>query len=57
MEQPGLASDPQAAIASVLQTLAAPTHLGVHIIGLHAVDLIQECANAMAFGTTVRDLA
>ena len=53
----------QAAIASVLQTLAADGNpyteqiLGVHIIGLHAADLIQECANAMAAGTTVRDLA
>ena len=25
--------------------------------GLHAADLIQECANAKAAGTTVRDLA
>jgi dihydrolipoamide dehydrogenase len=31
--------------------------LGVHIIGLHAADLIQECANAMMAGTTVRQLA
>lgn len=31
--------------------------LGVHIIGLHAADLIQECANAMMVGTTVRELA
>ncbi|MGI0490729.1 dihydrolipoyl dehydrogenase [Alkalinema pantanalense CENA528] len=31
--------------------------LGVHIFGLHAADLIQEAANAMAQGTTVRDLA
>lgn len=31
--------------------------LGVHIIGLHAADLIQECANAMAAGSTVRDVA
>ena len=31
--------------------------LGVHIIGLHAADLIQECANAMVAGSTVRQLA
>ncbi len=31
--------------------------LGVQIIGLHAADLIQECANAMAAGTTVKQLA
>jgi len=31
--------------------------LGVHIIGLHAADLIQECANAKAAGISVRQLA
>lgn len=31
--------------------------IGVHIIGLHAADLIQECANAMMAGTTVREIA
>ncbi len=31
--------------------------LGVHIIGMHAADLIQECSNAMARGTTVDELA
>jgi len=31
--------------------------LGVHIIGIHASDLIQECANAVAAGTTVRQLS
>jgi dihydrolipoamide dehydrogenase len=31
--------------------------LGVHIIGIHAADLIQECANAIAAGSTVRDVA
>jgi dihydrolipoamide dehydrogenase len=31
--------------------------LGVHIIGIHASDLIQECANAIAAGTTVQELA
>lgn len=31
--------------------------LGVHIIGLHAADLIQEAANAIAQGQTVTDLS
>lgn len=31
--------------------------LGVHIIGIHAADLIQECANAIARGTTVEEMA
>jgi dihydrolipoamide dehydrogenase len=31
--------------------------LGVHIIGMHAADLIQECANAISAGTTVKELA
>lgn len=31
--------------------------LGVHIIGLHAADLIQEAANAIAERRTVRDLS
>jgi dihydrolipoamide dehydrogenase len=31
--------------------------LGVHIIGIHASDLIQECSNAIAAGTTVQELA
>jgi dihydrolipoamide dehydrogenase len=31
--------------------------LGVHIIGLHASDLVQECANAIAAGTTVQELS
>lgn len=31
--------------------------VGVHIIGLHAADLIQECSNAVAAGTTVRELS
>lgn len=31
--------------------------LGVHIFGLHAADLIQEAANAMAQGISVQDLA
>lgn len=31
--------------------------LGVHIVGLHAADLIQECANAIELGTTIDELA
>merc|ERR1719456_78289 len=31
--------------------------VGVHIVGLHAADLIQECANAMNAGSTLEDLA
>eukprot|EP01068_Selenidium_serpulae_P012464 Selendium_serpulae@DN5823_c0_g1_i1.p1 len=31
--------------------------LGAHIVGLHAADLIQSAANAMAARSTVRDLA
>jgi len=31
--------------------------LAVHIVGLHAADLIQECANAIAAGSTLEDLS
>lgn len=31
--------------------------VAVHIIGLNAADLIQECANAIAAGTTVQELS
>ena len=31
--------------------------VAVHIIGIHAADLIQECANAVAAGTTVQELS
>ena len=30
--------------------------LGVHIIGLHAADLIHEISNAVATGQTVKDI-
>ncbi|GLJ08543.1 hypothetical protein SUGI_0091040 [Cryptomeria japonica] len=30
--------------------------LGVHILGLHAADLIHEASNAIALGTTVQDI-
>jgi pyruvate/2-oxoglutarate dehydrogenase complex dihydrolipoamide dehydrogenase (E3) component len=44
-------------IAKVLFNKDTEEILGVHIIGLHAADLIQECANAIAAGTTVRELS
>lgn len=44
-------------IAKVLFNKSNGKLLGVHIIGIHAADLIQECANAMARGTTVDELA
>ena len=44
-------------IAKVLFNKKTEEVLGVHIIGIHAADLIQECANAVASGTTVRQLA
>eukprot|EP00597_Dinobryon_sp_UTEXLB2267_P016625 CAMPEP_0201092982 /NCGR_PEP_ID=MMETSP0812-20130820/1531_1 /ASSEMBLY_ACC=CAM_ASM_000668 /TAXON_ID=98059 /ORGANISM="Dinobryon sp., Strain UTEXLB2267" /LENGTH=525 /DNA_ID=CAMNT_0047344879 /DNA_START=39 /DNA_END=1616 /DNA_ORIENTATION=- len=44
-------------IAKVLYNKDTDELLGVHIIGIHAADLIQECANAMAAGSTVRQLA
>jgi len=31
--------------------------IAVHIVGLHAADLIQECANAIEAGSTLKDLA
>jgi len=31
--------------------------IAVHIVGLHAADLIQECANAIAAGSTLQDLS
>ena len=44
-------------IAKVIFNKQSEEVLGVHIIGLHAADLIQECANAVATKTTVRELA
>jgi dihydrolipoamide dehydrogenase len=44
-------------IAKVLFNKDTEQILGVHIIGLHAADLIQECANAKAAKISVRDLA
>lgn len=48
---------PWLGIAKVLFNKETEELLGVHIIGLHAADLIQECANAMAAKTTVRELS
>lgn len=44
-------------IAKVLFNKETEALVGVHIVGLHAADLIQECANAMAAGSTVRELS
>jgi dihydrolipoamide dehydrogenase len=44
-------------IAKVLFNKDTGKVVAVHIIGLHAADLIQECANAVAAGTTVQELA
>ena len=44
-------------IAKVLFNKENGKILGVHIIGLHAADLIQECSNAIAKGVTVNELA
>jgi len=44
-------------IAKVLFNKDTGKVVGVHIIGLHAADLIQECANAVAAGTTVQELS
>lgn len=44
-------------IAKVLFNKENGKILGVHIIGLHAADLIQECANAVSRGMTVDELA
>jgi dihydrolipoamide dehydrogenase len=52
-----LAENEGEGIAKVLFNKSNGKILGVHIIGIHAADLIQECANAMARGTTVSELA
>lgn len=44
-------------MAKVLFNKDTGVVLGVHIIGIHASDLIQECSNAMSAGTTVRELS
>uniref|UniRef100_A0A6T5PVL8 Dihydrolipoyl dehydrogenase n=1 Tax=Heterosigma akashiwo TaxID=2829 RepID=A0A6T5PVL8_HETAK len=52
-----LAENEGEGIAKVLFNKETEEIIGVHIIGLHAADLIQECANAIAAGSTVRDVA
>jgi len=52
-----LAENESDGIAKVLYNKNTEEIIGVHIIGLHAADLIQECANAMMAGTTVREIA
>jgi len=44
-------------ICKVLYNKESGEILGVHIIGMHAADLIQECANAIAAGNTVQQVA
>lgn len=44
-------------IAKVLYNKDNGKVVAVHIIGIHAADLIQECANAVAAGTTVQELS
>lgn len=44
-------------IAKVLYNKDTGKVVAVHIIGIHAADLIQECANAVAAGTTVKELS
>lgn len=52
-----LAEGEGAGIAKVLFNKDNGKVVAVHIIGLHAADLIQECANAIAAGTTVQELS
>ena len=44
-------------IAKVLYNKDTGKVVAVHIIGIHAADLIQECSNAVAAGTTVKELS
>lgn len=44
-------------IAKVIYNKTDGKVIAVHIIGIHAADLIQECANAVAAGTTVKELS
>ena len=52
-----LAEGEGAGMAKVLFNKDTGKVKAVHIIGLHAADLIQECANAVAAGTTVQELS
>jgi dihydrolipoamide dehydrogenase len=52
-----LAEGEGAGMAKVLFNEDTGKVVAVHIIGIHAADLIQECANAVAAGTTVQELS
>lgn len=52
-----LAEGEAAGMAKVLFNKDTGKVVAVHIIGLHAADLIQECANAVSAGTTVKELS
>ena len=52
-----LAEGEGAGIAKVLYNKDTDLVVGVHIIGIHAADLIQECANAIVAGTTIKELS
>lgn len=52
-----LAENESDGMAKVLFNKDTEEILGVHIIGIHAADLIQECANAIAAKTSVREIA
>jgi hypothetical protein len=43
-------------MAKMIYNKATGEILGVHIIGLHAADLIHEASNAIATGQTVNDI-
>lgn len=43
-------------MAKMIYNKASGEILGVHIIGLHAADLIHEASNAIATGQTVQDI-
>lgn len=44
-------------MAKVIYNKGTGKVVAVHIIGIHAADLIQECSNAVAAGTTVKELS
>ena len=52
-----LAEGEGAGMAKVLFNQDTGNVMAVHIIGIHAADLIQECANAVSAGTTVQELS
>ncbi|EKV03636.1 dihydrolipoyl dehydrogenase [Leptolyngbyaceae cyanobacterium CCMR0082] len=52
-----LAENESDGLAKVIYRKDTGEILGTHIIGIHAADLIQEAANAIAQGLTVKDLS